>query len=179
MLADIEFIILPYASQRGDSILKLLIKQLSSGTWDAFRGAVAFIKQSGNDERLLDALAAFAERGGTISLTVGADVFGPTSRGSDYDAVRTLLEIFDQYPAAKLYLYHEHGRTFHPKVYLFSNESQGRALAIVGSSNWTEGGLANNVEANVLVRFDLTQEEHKIAFDEVKGILERYWTEAE
>jgi HKD family nuclease len=178
MLADTEFIILPYASQRGRSILQLLVEELSSEAWSAFYGAVAFAKQSGNDGRLLDALAEFAKRGGTISLTLGADVFGPTSRGSEYDAVETLLETLDPYPQAKLYLYHESRRTFHPKLYLFAHENAGRAMAVVGSSNWTEGGLAENVEANVLVRFDLAQKEHKSAFDEVKGTLERYWTES-
>jgi HKD family nuclease len=179
MLAETEFIILPYASQRGRSILHLLVEELRNSEWDTFRGAVAFAKQSGNDVRLLEALAEFAKGGGTISLTVGADVFGPSSRGSEYDAVETLLETFNPYPAAKLYLYHEGRRTFHPKLYLFSNETAGRAMAIVGSSNWTEGGLAENVEASVLVRFDLTQEEHRTTFDEVKGTFERFWTEAE
>lgn len=177
MLADTEFIILPYASQRGRSILHRLAEELSSGEWDMFHGAVAFAKQSGNDRRLLDALAAFAERGGSISLTIGADVFGPTSRGTEYAAVETLLETFKPFPEAKLYLYHEGRRTFHPKLYLFSREAAGRALVIVGSSNWTEGGLAENVEANVSVRFDLNQKDHRIEFDEIKGILERYWTE--
>lgn len=179
MLADTEFIILPYASQNGRSILHLLAEELSSGTWDTFRGAVAFAKQSGNEERLLRALTKFAESGGTIALTIGADVFGRATRGSDYDAVKTILETLKPFPSAKIYLYHERYRTFHPKVYLFSNEPAGAALAIVGSSNWTEGGLVENVEANVVIRFDLAQAEHKMVFQEVKGIMERYWTEAQ
>lgn len=179
MLAETEFIILPYSSQRGRSILHILIEELSSGEWNTFGGAVAFAKQSGNDVRLLEALAKFAAGGGAISLTIGADVFGTTGRGSEYDAVATLLETLHPYPEAKIYLYHEGRRTFHPKLYLFSNETAGIAMALVGSSNWTEGGLAENVEANVLVRFKLNQPDHRIAFDEVRGTLDRYWTEAE
>lgn len=179
MLAETEFIILPYASERGRSILQLLANELSNGRWTAFRGAVAFAKQSGNDLRLLRALAKFAKGGGTVALTIGADVFGPSSRGSEYDAVKTLLETLEPFPDAKLYLYHERYRTFHPKLYLFSNCHTSRALAIVGSSNWTEGGLVENVEANVLVKFDLTQREHKIAFDGLVDTLESYWAEEE
>lgn len=179
MLADTEFIILPYASKVGRSILQILIEELSADRWDTFRSAVAFAKQSGNDTGLLSALAKFAERGGTISMTIGADVFGPSSRGSELSAVETLLETLKPYPAAKLFLYHEARRTFHPKMYVFSHEKENRALAIVGSTNWTEGGLSENVEANVLVRFDLTQKDHRICFDEVVETLERYWTESE
>ncbi|MFW9973207.1 MAG: hypothetical protein ACFFDF_23690, partial [Candidatus Odinarchaeota archaeon] len=41
------------------------------------------------------------------------------------------------------------------KLYLFSNEEKSRALLILGSSNWSKGGLVTNVEANILVNFDL------------------------
>jgi HKD family nuclease len=179
MLAETEFVILPYASQRGRSLLHLLVRELRDGEWDTFRGAVAFVKQSGNYPHLLKALTLFAKRGGTISLTVGADVFGRKSRGSEYVAVAKLLKTFEPYSEAKLYLYHERRRTFHPKLYLFSNEPGKRALAIVGSSNWTEGGLAENVEASVLVRFDLTRKQHKDTFEELKDTFERFWSEAE
>jgi HKD family nuclease len=179
MLAHTEFIILPYASKEGMSILHILVEELRNGGWEAFHGAVAFAKQSGNHATLLDALTTFARRGGTISLTVGADVFGATCRGSEYEAVETLLEKFEPYPAAKLYLYHERRRTFHPKLYLFSNEAEDRALAIVGSSNWTEGGLAENIEANVLVRFDLAQADHRAEFEKVKRTFELFWTDEE
>lgn len=179
MLADTEFIILPYTSREGGSILHLLARELSSGAWDTFRGAVAFAKRSGNEKRLLKALTTFARRGGTIALTVGADVFGQTIRGSEYDALQTILHALEPFPSAKLYLYHERGRTFHPKLYLFSSESTGKALVIVGSSNWTRGGLIENVEANVLVRFDLTQQKHKAEFEKLTATMKRYWTEAE
>lgn len=177
MLADTEFIILPYASSEQQSILHILVNELNTGNWDSFLGAVAFAKQSGNDATLLDALTTFAEQGGAISLTVGADVFGASSRGSEYQAVETLLEKLEPYPTAKLYLYHEPRRTFHPKLYLFCNEPEERALAIVGSSNWTEGGLAENVEANVLIRFDLSQADHRTEFEKLKRTFELFWTE--
>lgn len=177
MLAQTEFIILPYASKDGRSILHILVEELRDGGWRAFHGAVAFAKESGNDAALLDALTAFASDGGTISLTVGADVFGATTRGSEYEAVETLLQKFEPYPMAKVYLYHERRRTFHPKLYLFSNEAESRALAIVGSSNWTEGGLAENIEANVLIRFDLSQKDHIVEFEKVTQTFELFWTE--
>ncbi|WP_082820941.1 phospholipase D-like domain-containing protein [Gemmatimonas phototrophica] len=177
MLANTELIILPYSSKEGRSILQILVWELENGGWTSFRGAVAFARHSGNDVRLLSALSSFVERGASIALTLGADTFGTTGRGTEYHAVETLLRLFAPYPNAELFLYHEPRRTFHPKIYLFANEQEGRALSIIGSSNWTEGGLAENVEANVLITFDLTIADHLSNYQSLKGHFERYWSE--
>lgn len=175
--AQTEFMVLPYSSVKGQSLLERLTRELMSDRWTSFWCGVAFANRSGNEDSLLKALVSFAERGGSISMTFGADVFGADSYGTELAAVHKLLSVLEKQPKARLFLYHEHGRTFHPKMYVFSGD--GRALVIIGSSNWTKGGLSENVEANVAVHLDLSDSGHKAAFDELIAIFEEYWSEAE
>lgn len=172
-----EFLILPYSSAQGMGLLDRLTRELGSDRWNKFWGAVAFANASGNDARLLGALAQFAERGGTISLTFGADLFGSDGYGTDSDAVEALLSMLHSYENARIFLYHERGRTFHPKIYVFAGEQE--ALVIVGSSNWTRGGLSENVEANVVVQLSLLDEGNRAAFDDLVRVIEEYWTDEE
>ena len=134
MTQELELLLLPYDSPGCESLLSRLISELGSAEWTRFRAAVAFLSVSGAYDQLLEALDHFAGAGGTVSLTVGADVFGPEGAGSDYEAVKLLLDRFASRQTVSIHLYHERGRTFHPKVYLFDNVGQGRALAIIGSS---------------------------------------------
>lgn len=171
MLADIELALIPYD---GRTIVERIIAELTNGSWTRFQAAVAFAKRSGNYIELLAALRRFSESGGRIELTFGADVFGSES-GSDYEAIKTLLEVLDGRPNVVVSLYHEAGRTFHPKVYLFSNDKS--ALFIVGSSNWSGGGLQRNVEANVIVRLDLARDDHRALYGQLNGYFSTYWRE--
>lgn len=178
MRAEVEFMVLPYDAQT-DSLLHVLVRELSADRWTTFRGAIAFARQSGNYVDLLDAMQEFLNRGGRVELTFGADVFGRRGFGSEYEAVETLLTTFSRESEFQVYLYHEQGRTFHPKVYLLANESEDRALVIVGSSNWSHGGFVDNVEANVLVWLDLTEQDHRACYDRFAELFDRYWKESE
>jgi HKD family nuclease len=62
---------------------------------------------------------------------------------------------------------------------LFSNEQEGNALLIVGSSNWSDGGLVNNIEANVLLKLELDKEDHKQCYQMISEYFATYWTEVE
>lgn len=68
---------------------------------------------------------------------------GPTSsvrtlnKGSDFDAIKALLDDFGHLPTVRVYLYHEKSRTFHPKVYLFDAEADARG----GPTNERTGAL--------------------------------------
>lgn len=170
-----EFLILPYAAAHGNSLLERLARELDDEKWDCFWGAVAFANESGNDRRLMEALTGFVARGGEVSLTFGADVFGEGNYGTQLTAVRTLLTALAAHESGNVFLYHERGRTFHPKIYLFSGGDE--ALVIIGSSNWTRGGLAENVEANVLVKLNLAHADQRTAFEGLVETFRSYWTE--
>ncbi len=176
-MAGIEIILLPYATGEGQSLVQRLICELEKPDWTRLRCAVAFAKQSGNYDQLLNALVAFATRGGLIQLTFGADAFAGDDRGSEFDAIKTLLESLQQQPGVTVCLYHEKGRTFHPKLYLFSNEVEERALLIVGSSNWSDGGFATNVEADLLIQLDLVNAEHNSCYQKVVDCFGQFWSQ--
>ena len=177
MEAKIEIILLPYDSSEGASMLARLTSELNSGAWTRFRAAVAFARSSGNDARLIEALQNFANGGGFISLTFGADTFAGNAKGSDYDAIEQIVSSIDS-EATHVHLYHEDGRTFHPKVYLFDNSEKQQALLIIGSSNWGEGGLVTNVEANIAVHLDLSDTSHAELYNRVTECFESYWSES-
>lgn len=179
MKVDADLLFLPYAARDDRSLVQVLVEQLEKGVWDRFRAAVAFANRSGNFPRLIKALQDFAEGGGTIDLTFSADDFGH-SFASEYEAIEELLRKFEDYPSASVYLYRSQDSSnppwsFHPKVYLFSNDD--RALLIVGSSNWGQGGMAYNVEANVLLRLDKSEDDHRARLEQVENYFNSYWQE--
>ena len=173
MKTNVELIFLPYGAETQSTMIDVLIHELKDVKWTSFTAAVAFARRSGNIPELLDALAAFARRGGAIEMTFGANTFAG-GEGSDYEAIEALLNALADYPNVRLYLYNEQpARTFHPKLYLFGNPNE--AALIIGSSNWTQGGLQGNVEVNVLLRLDLNDGEQKAAYDRTVEIYQTYW----
>lgn len=176
MEAQIEVILLPYDSAVGASLLARLTDELNNGGWSCFRAAVAFVRSSGNDAGLMNALEKFSDRGGKVHFTAGANVFSGNEKGTDLDALEQLLNALRP-ESTEIFLYHEQSRTFHPKVYLFDNSSKESALLIVGSSNWTGGGLVTNVEASIAVHLDLSIKQHEELYDRVVECFEIYWSE--
>jgi HKD family nuclease len=171
-MAKVSVLVLPYASATGDSLAKMLVDHLSDPQWTDFTAAVAFLNSSGNSQQLVEAMLAFIDRGGRLDLTFGADSFGE-EMGSDFQALRDLLEAMHTKPNVHLYLYREPGRIFHPKVYLFHNPK--RAVLIVGSSNWSHGGLVNNIEANVVIQLELDDGEDNKVFTTMLEYFVKYW----
>jgi HKD family nuclease len=174
MRTDVELMFLPYAGATQETLVDVLIREFASGKWSSFSAAVAFARESGNYRELLVSLTDFARGGGTIEMTFGANRFAE-GEGSDYRAIEALLRELGDFPNVHLYLYEQPDRTFHPKLYLFA--SQTHALLIIGSSNWTQGGFQRNVEANVLLRLDLSDREQKGAYDRTVDVFHTYWRE--
>lgn len=64
---------------------------------------------------------------------------------------------------------------FHPKLYLVRGKSTARF--VVGSANLTLGGLNNNIEAGLVIDFDLTNADDKAVVDEIEAQLTSLPTE--
>jgi HKD family nuclease len=176
IVAEVELLIVPYTG-RTRTLIQLLIDEFADAEWDSFQFAVAFASQSGNFPDLLNGIAAFAKRGGRIEMTFGADTFSGES-GSEYEAIEQLLQRLDKFPKAKISLYREKGRTFHPKLYLFANLAKKKARLVIGSSNWGAGGFYGNVEANVIINLKLEDPSHRRFFDRISELFSDYWQES-
>jgi len=129
------------------------------------RVAVAFARSSGLEA--VPVLEGFARSGRELRFLAGVD-FQLTELG--------LLERLHAPPAAESRVYWaqsgtaEQARNFHPKLYLARHGD--RVSALVGSSNFTAGGLSRNVESNVLIQGSIEE-------PSVRQLLEfheRLWT---
>lgn len=124
-------------------ILKTWMARLKTAT--RFQIAMALISESGLDH-FAELLDGRLKAGAVGQVLVGTDL--PTSP----EALARLIQIQQRHPGNfELRRYQPAGDSvFHPKIALF-RDSRERAVGIVGSSNLTNGGLAQNVEVNVLV----------------------------
>lgn len=102
--------------------------------------AVAYAKESALDVLDLEAWCG-RDRGRGLRLLAGTDFFL-----TGLEALNRLGSL----PGSSCRIYHRlDRRSFHPKVYVLRHGPL--AVAYVGSSNLTRGGLTENVEANVRI----------------------------
>lgn len=59
---------------------------------------------------------------------------------------------------------------FHPKLYLAKNKKVARV--VIGSANLTLGGLNNNIEAGMLMEFDLANDDDRKIVEKIEGDLD-------
>jgi hypothetical protein len=176
--AKVEFLVTPYSYVGDDCFPGRILKELLGGRWDYLRIAVAFARNELSHGPLLDAMRAFSSGGRRIDITFGADRFTNSQFGTDYAAVVEVLKHLDSSEGVRISLYHETGRTFHPKIYMFSNELEDRALVIIGSSNWTEGGFFRNIEANMTALLDLSVSSAREAYSQLVDFFEQFWQDS-
>ena len=147
-----------------DRLGNVLNLRLQDRAWTTFRAAVAFVKRSGVD-RIADSLGAFARRG-HVRMTVGVDVLGTSVEG-----LESLLNCLGGY--GEVWIFHnERGPTFHPKMYVFSNDTN--AEVIIGSGNLTQGGLFENYEASIALTLNLADADDRALFTSLEAILDAY-----
>lgn len=89
-----------------------------------------------------------------------------------YQTSPNFIDEFMSFPSVRFYP--QTDETFHPKVYLFYDDSE-HWEALVGSSNFTRHGFSKNIEANVL----LSQADGGDIFKQIKNFVESIWTKAE
>jgi HKD family nuclease len=118
------------------------------GDWTKADIGVAWVRRSGV-RHLLPSFTEFLQRGGSLRLVVGIDIENTSKEG-----LEDLLSLA-QRGTVQIFVYHnEASVTFHPKVYLFRNDSS--ACLIIGSNNLTEAGLFTNTEAGLQVKARVT-----------------------
>ncbi len=151
----------PHYHRLGD----VLNRGLRDRTWTTFRAAVAFVKRSGI-KGIADSLRVFAQRG-HIRIAVGVDVHGTSVEG-----LESLLDCVGD--RGEVFVFHnENGWTFHPKMYVLSNDTS--AEVIIGSGNLTHGGLFDNYEASVVLSLDFADDDDQAFFIDLKAILDAYF----
>ena len=140
----------------GDYLAQLLAQD--KPRFGIFRACVAFAKASGL-LRLAPALQSFIDRGGQVEIVVGVDE-GITTKQA--------LELIMRYSTVA-YVFNNPVSTFHPKLYLFES-SRNWAVALVGSSNLTVGGLYTNYETNIVLDFDLSLAADRKAYESILAV---------
>jgi hypothetical protein len=156
-LVRVRFVAQPYDDQT--NLREFLVEVCGDARYASLACVVAWAKRSGLSV-VADDLRAFSARGESI-LLVGIDQGGATKQG-----LAAALDLF-----SKVYVVHDRGVTFHPKVYLAEGDEAGRLF--VGSTNLTAGGLQANYEAALDVELDFTLEADRDLRDEVHAYVTR------
>ncbi len=126
-----------------------IIESLESENYNSFNAFVAFVSASGINN-IIEQLLTFRDNGGELKLYLGVDL-NATSKEA--------LEQLIKYNIESYIVYSPNNIIYHPKIYVFEGELEKRA--IVGSSNLTESGLFQNIEASVCVDFEFNDENGK------------------
>lgn len=133
---------LPHTNEHLDSLTRALRRGRGAGD---FRAMVAFLRQGELTDRMWRAIDAFCRGGGRIDWIVGTDL-----GGTDGNSLRRLFRLQRRYPANRVRIMKLGGSAvFHPKFYWIS--LPGDQVALVGSANFTQGGLGGNLELSVKI----------------------------
>ncbi len=125
-----------------DLIVGNLTEVIESGLERAatFYALVAFVRLSGISS-LLSTLQKFVQAGGEVKLLTGDYLYV-----TEPEALEAIWKLG---PDVEARLWRSHGRSFHPKAYLFDSDES--AEVIVGSSNLSLSGLTSGIEWNLRV----------------------------
>lgn len=119
----------------------IIIESLSDDQFKSFNAFVAFVSIAGLNN-ILGQLTAFKEREGQIRLYIGVDL-----NGTSKEALDKLLEL----DIESYIIFSPNNIIYHPKVFAFEGDDASRAL--IGSTNLTERGLFQSIEASVRIDF--------------------------
>lgn len=123
---------------------------LANPEFTEFGFAVAFAK-IGPFYRLQEHLQKWKAAG-----KLSSGIFGIDHCGTSVQALEFAIEHLDE-----TYFTQHRGNSFHPKIYWFRGPR--KAVAYIGSNNFTMGGVELNFEATIELEFDLPAEEKEFA----------------
>ncbi|MBU5347915.1 phospholipase D-like domain-containing protein [Paenibacillus lautus] len=139
----------------------ILNKYLNDSTYCRFRFSVAYMRLSGL-KQLREGIEGLISRDGTVSGVIGIND-GITSE----EALQTLNEFSD----SSTICYTNSDIIFHPKFYIFDDESA-NAVIVIGSPNLTRDGLYMNGELAVALSFDLNNEGERKTYEQFNNVIE-------
>jgi len=125
---------------------------------------VAFVKMSGL-KLIKKSLASALESDAEISFYVGLDFYI-----TEPEALSYLYNLSTKYQNMRLFLCEGGEKTYHPKLYF--SKSNKKASLLIGSANFTNGGLSENCEASIFCEMkidDLICRELKIFFKKIES----------
>lgn len=147
-----------------ESAGSILIESFQDNEFQSFSCFVAFVGVSGL-RQLESHIENSKENITNWNIFVGVD-----QKGTSKEALEQLLQLDI---GSKIYYTRTH-ITYHPKLYLFEGATKTRL--IIGSSNFTERGLFNNVEANIIIDFNSGDTNGALLIREIKDYYNNFLT---
>lgn len=128
--------------------------------------AVAFFKKSGLD-LIIKEIEEALKRETIITIVCGLDFYQ-----TEPEALKTMSSMSYQYDNCKL-LVHNHKKniTFHPKIFCFTKNIE--THLIIGSANFTRGGLENNFEVSLATNFKNNSSQYEELHNLINSIKEQ------
>ena len=156
---DVDFIAQP-DTQLGKELSTMLDSDTPASKVIFVSAFVGFQTVMRVKQQLIDLKA----NGTEIRFVIGVDLNGTSQE--------VLKEILDWNIDVKIVKHRHPGHTFHPKLYLF--EWEHRAVLIIGSNNFTEGGFFRNYEgaARITYRLPVEADRYASACNEMKRFLD-------
>jgi HKD family nuclease len=145
-----------------NSVGNLLLESLSDIGFDKFFCTVAFVRQSGL-AKLSYAIEEAKNHLKKVRIVVGVD-----QRGTSKEALEALLKL-----NVETSICHTISPViFHPKIYFF--EGKQRSRLIIGSSNLTQRGLFQNMEASLQVDIISDEESDKELLIQIHEYIDQF-----
>ena len=158
----------------GDSAhFKEVNSLLSTNEYCLFRTLMAYVSLGGI-KIIEDTLFDFLNRGNFVDWIIGID--GEITSKDSLDYMLFLKKKFPKNVRVRIFTSGSNRIIFHPKIYWLCNSE--KHSIILGSSNFTEGGLKINFEASALLCMDVNEGVDKKTINEFENLWQKFSTPA-
>jgi len=154
---NIRFLGQGFADISDESVGQLIIDLLENEAFNQFTAIVAFASEAGVSS-VIEHIKSAEKHLTQIEFYIGID-----QQATSYEALNLLLD-----SNLNCYIYHTVSHIiFHPKIYIFEGEKQGKI--IIGSSNLTLQGLFQNMEASLVIDFEMNDKQGINLLNQIKN----------